>query len=196
MADDRTKAQRLMAELLEELGLMAKDEPELERTPERFTQLLSEMTATISEAPPEMSTFPSSTTNEPVLLCALPFHSLCVHHLVPFFGTIDVAYIPNHMMVGFGSIARIIEHYARRPQVQERLVTQIADEIQRQLSPHGVLVRCRARQLCMELRGTHKKGILISSASHGRLGESTQHTQQSSQRQQILSQFQAAEQPL
>lgn len=196
MADDRTKAQKLMAELLDELGLFTSDEPELDRTPERFTQLLGEMTSTIGEDAPTMSTFPSSTSNEPVLLCALPFHSLCVHHLVPFFGTIDVAYIPNHMMVGFGSITRVIEHYARRPQVQERLVSQIADEIQHQLAPHGVLVRCRARQMCMELRGAHKRGILISSASHGRLGESMQRTNESHSRQRILAQFQAAEQPI
>lgn len=157
--------------MLSSLGIHADHDEELSRTPQRFTELLAEFTEGLHSPPPLMSTFPSTSTSpeEPVVLCALPFHSLCVHHLVPFFGTIDVAYIPNARMVGFGSIARLIDHAAKRPQVQERLVTQIADEIHAQLAPHGVLVRCRARQLCMELRGAKKTGILFSSASRGSL---------------------------
>ncbi len=168
---------------LEALELRADDDPELTRTPQRFTELLKELTEGLHTPTPRMSVFPNdSPSDEPVILCALPFQSLCVHHLVPFFGTIDVAYIPHTKMVGFGSIARLIDHAAKRPQVQERLVTHIADAIQEQLSPHGVLVRCRARQMCMELRGAKKRGVLISSASHGTL-------QHGAQRDSALAQF-------
>jgi GTP cyclohydrolase I len=160
------------------------------RTPQRFTDMLAEFTEGLRSPTPTMSTFPSTCSDpEPVVLCALPFHSLCVHHLIPFFGTIDVAYIPDAHMVGFGSIARLIDHASKRPQVQERLVTQIADAIQAQLSPRGVLVRCRARQLCMELRGAKKRGILLSTASHGALS-------QGPSRESALAQFRSEETPI
>ena len=184
------KSQQHIQDALNAMGIHSKADPELARPPERFTELLAELTSGLHEPPPTMSTFPSEPSSEPVVLCALPFHSLCVHHLVPFFGTIDVAYIPHTQMVGFGSIARVIDHFARRPQVQERLVTQIAEEIQKQLSPHGVLVRCRARQMCMELRGAKKRGVLISSAAHGTLSE------HSLLKQHILDEFRSAETPI
>lgn len=171
---------------LEALSLTPGQDPELQETPARFAGLLEEMTSGLRETAPEPSTFalevaPEASV-EPVVLCALPFQSLCVHHLVPFFGTIDVAYLPHERIVGFGSIGRIIDHYARRPQVQERLVEQIAGRLQEALEPRGVLVRCRARQMCMELRGARKRGALISSAARGALSEGPT-------RAEVLSQF-------
>jgi GTP cyclohydrolase I len=151
--------------MLAALGLTPADDPELARTPERFAELLSELVPVAD--PPCLSTFDLTGQPEPVILCALPFQSLCVHHLLPFFGTIDVAYVPDRYIVGFGSIGRVIDHFARRPQMQERLVQQIADLLQDQLQPAGLLVRCRARQMCMELRGARKRGALLSLASRG-----------------------------
>ena len=176
--------------LLESLDLDAERDPELERTPRRFAELLADLTEGARSPVPTMSTFPAvAGTDETVMLCALPFYSLCVHHLMPFFGTIDVAYLPDAQIVGFGSIARLIDHGARRPQVQERLVQQIADAITAQLKPRGVLVRCRARQLCMEMRGSKKRGALLSYAASGVLLEGTK-------RDEAMQQFRSEERPL
>jgi GTP cyclohydrolase IA len=181
--EDATRHARAM---LDALGLTPATDPELALTPERFVELLSEF-RTAQQAPaPKLSTFAHDGHADPVLLCALPFQSLCVHHLLPFFGTIDVAYIPGEQIVGFGSIGRVIEHFARRPQMQERMVQQIADLLQAQLNPAGLLVRCRARQLCMELRGARKRGALLSFASRGVLIEGAQ-------RAEALRAFEAAE---
>ena len=179
-------------EFLLGLGLDQELDPELARTPERFTELLRELFSGLHEDPPEMSTFPLPPGKEapgPVLLAALPFYSLCVHHLLPFFGTIDVAYLPGEEMVGFGSIGRVVNHFARRPQVQERMIAQIADYLQETLQPRGLLIRLRARQLCMEMRGAEKTGVLISLAHRGVLRDG-------SLRGELLQQFQRAEQPL
>lgn len=187
-------AQKHFKAFLEALGLHPEDDRELSRTPERFTELLAELSAGLHEAPPTLSTFEiassaGESTPSPVLLIGLPFHSLCVHHLVPFFGTIDVAYVPGTKMVGFGSIGRVIDHFASRPQVQERLVAQIADHLAAALEPVGLLVRCRARQMCMELRGTKKTGDLISYAARGTLESGLL-------RQEIVAQFSQSQGPL
>ncbi len=180
-------AQEHLRAALAALDLTADKDEELAETPARFAELLSELTASLDAPAPEVSTFPAGDPpHDPVVLCALPFHSLCVHHLVPFFGTIDVAYIPGESIVGFGSIGRVIDYWARRPQVQERLVRQIAEYLQDVLTPRGVLVRCRARQMCMELRGAKKRGVLVSSAAHGTLVEGAT-------RQEVLHQFAAEE---
>mgnify|MGYP006299858711 CR=1 FL=1 len=185
------KATELLREYLEEIGLDETVDPELRSTPERFTELLETMFAGVDAEPPILSTFPIDSTQsdaapEPVLLTGLPFYSMCVHHLVPMFGHIDVAYVPEARMVGFGSIGRVIEHFAKRPQVQERLVAQIADFLERQLEPEGVIVRCRARQMCMELRGAEKRGSLVSTASRGAL-------EQGGRRKDILEEFRNSE---
>ena len=183
-------ASALMRSTLRAVRLHAEDDEELQRTPERFTELLTELTSGLHEPTPAMSVFPApGHTRQPVLLCALPFHSLCVHHLMPFFGTVDVAYIPGEVMVGFGSIARSLDHVAKRPQVQERLVEQLAQLIQEELSPRGVLVRCRARQMCMELRGAKKRGVLISTAARGDLMAGPV-------REEVLRQMISAEEPI
>ena len=175
MSDDAVEHARA---LFEALGLDSEEDPEVAETPERFTGFLREMYAGLDEEPPSMSAFGSeyaegSDQAEPVVLTALPFYSMCVHHVVPFFGTIDVGYVPDEQMTGFGSVGRVIDHFSRRPQVQERLVNQIADHIDEQLEPRGVLVRCRARQLCMEMRGPEKTGTLIATAARGVLTDET-----------------------
>lgn len=184
MTPDKEAAIQHLRDALLALGLDPQCDAELERTPERLCELLCDLTSGEHEPAPRMSTFTSSaiSSKEPVLLCALPFHSLCVHHMLPFFGTLDIAYIPNEQLVGFGSITRQIEHFSRRPQIQERLVQQIADELLNQLAPHGVLVRCRARQMCMELRGAKKRGVLLSTAAYGVLTKGPQ-------RDEIMAQF-------
>ncbi len=139
-------------------------DPELVDTPERVAALLREFAPTGALEP--MSTFPSGGAG-PIAIRDIPFHSLCAHHLLPFFGTATVAYAPSGVAAGFGSIARVVEHFARRPQVQERLAEQIADAIHVALAPRGVAVRLVARQLCMEMRGARAGGEAVVLATRG-----------------------------
>lgn len=159
-----------MRAALESLGLSAELDAELARTPERFVELLGEYSESMRLDPPQLSTFDiNHPESEPVVMCGLRFESLCVHHLLPFFGTIDVAYLPKSRLVGFGSIGRAIEYVAKRPQMQERLIEQLAELLEDAIQPRGLLLRLRARQLCMEMRGARKQGMLISYASRGEL---------------------------
>ncbi len=174
---------------LESLGLDDEFDPELADTPERVTELFGELFSEFDENPPEISTFSSEYTggqSDPVVIAAIPFESMCVHHLLPFFGTVDVAYIPGDTMVGFGSIGRVVDHFAGRPQVQERMIAGIADHLEQQLDPTGLLVRLRARQMCMEMRGAKKKGELISVAGRRALSDG-------SLRSELLAQFRQTE---
>ncbi|RVU48763.1 GTP cyclohydrolase I FolE [Lujinxingia sediminis] len=177
------------------VGLNADQDPELARTAERFTGLMDELFSGLHEPAPQISTFEapglteSPGSSRPVLTCALPFQSMCVHHLLPFFGTVDVAYVPADHIVGFGSIGRVIDHFAARPQVQERLIIEIAEHLQSTLKPAGLLVRLRARQLCMEMRGAHKHGELISIEARGSLASGEL-------RAECMAQFQRAEKAL
>ncbi len=168
MTGDADDARQHALAMLNALALTPQHDVELADTPARFTVLLRELFWGMHEPPPVLSTF-DAPPQEPVILAALPFQSMCVHHLLPFFGTIDVAYAPGAQVVGFGSISRVIDYFAARPQMQERLVAQIADYLQQELKPRGLLVRCRARQMCMELRGARKRGVLISSVARGTL---------------------------
>ena len=191
----RDDAPDLFRSFLESLGLDLSADPELHRTPERVSELLRDLFGGLSEEPPTISAFPTDSAADPgaehgaVVIAALPFTSMCVHHLLPFFGTVDVAYLPGEKMIGFGSVGRVVDHFARRPQVQERLIQQITDYLADALEPQGILVRLRTRQLCMEMRGAQKRGELVSLAARGQLREG-------SYRSELLAQFQAAERPL
>jgi len=101
----------------------------------------------------------------------LPFYSLCVHHFVPFFGRALVAYLPAEKLAGISAPARLLEHFARRPQLQERLGQQIADQMERLLRPRGVAVVLEARHLCMEMRGIKKRGLVETRALRGELAD-------------------------
>ncbi|MEM1347590.1 MAG: GTP cyclohydrolase I [Myxococcota bacterium] len=171
---------------LEALGASPGADTELEHTPARFAELMGELFGGLHEEPPSVSVFETpADTIDPVVIAGLEFKSMCVHHLVPFFGTIDVAYIPGDHIIGFGSVGRLVEYYARRPQLQERMVEQIADHLERELAPKGLLVRCGARQMCMELRGAKKRGWLTTTTSRGVLREG-------GLRQEVLHRFEQA----
>jgi GTP cyclohydrolase I len=102
-----------------------------------------------------------------VAIREVPFHSLCEHHLVPFFGVAEIVYLPNAHIAGFSSIARVLHHFARRPQLQERLAAQVADALIGALTPAALLVRLRARQLCVEMRGFGTGVECTSTAARG-----------------------------
>lgn len=175
---------------LRQLGLDPKTDPELGRTPERVTALFQELFRGLHELPPDISVFEltEDASRSPVMITALPFYSTCVHHLLPFFGTVDVGYLPHKKMVGFSSIGTVIDHFAHRPQVQERMIAQIADYLHQELAPRALFVRLRARQLCMEMRGCQKTGELISTTWRG---ADDSHLQD-----QFLRSFERAQQPL
>ena len=121
--------------------------------------------------PLELATFPHAGQGDLVIVRDLEFHSLCVHHLVPFFGRALVAYLPGDTLVGISAAARLLEHYARRPQLQERLGQQIAEHLERLIRPRGVAVVLEARHLCMEMRGVRKRGVVETRAVRGELAD-------------------------
>lgn len=139
------------------------DDPESVGTPARVMALLREFAPPADEPTLDPLEAPGP---DPVLLRGLPFHSLCVHHLLPFFGTADVAYRPDRSIAGLGGIARALRHFARQPQLQERLGAQLAGFLADELGC-PVLVRLRARQMCMEMRGAESAGTVETLALRG-----------------------------
>ncbi|PAF44080.1 GTP cyclohydrolase I FolE [Helicobacter sp. 11S02629-2] len=106
--------------------------------------------------------------DEMVIVKDIEFYSMCEHHLLPFFGHISIGYIPSDRLVGISSLARLVEIYARRLQIQERLTTQIADTIADIVKPKGIMVVCKARHMCMEMRGVESKSAsVLTSALRG-----------------------------
>lgn len=170
--------ERAVAELIRALGLDPAAEPELNETPARVARLYAEVFAGLDpEAEPELEVFPHATGRPPapdaelVVVRDIPFHSMCVHHLVPFFGRAHVAYVPAGSIIGISGPARLVDFYARRPQLQERLGTQIADHLERLVKPRGVAVVLEARHLCMEMRGIRKPGRVETRIVRGALAE-------------------------
>ena len=99
-----------------------------------------------------------------VIVKDIDFYSMCEHHMLPFFGKVHVAYIPNHKITGLSKIARVVEVYARRMQVQERMTTQIKECIQKTLEPMGVIVVIEAQHLCMQMRGVQKQNSITTTS--------------------------------
>jgi len=154
--------------LLEAIGENPKREG-LRETPERVARMYEEMFGGGEEDPREsLAKQFYEDHHEMVLVKDIPFFSMCEHHLMPFFGKAHVAYIPNGHVVGISKLARVVEAFARRPQVQERMTSQIADMIERELKPQGVAVVCEAVHTCMTMRGVKKPGAtVVTSAMRG-----------------------------
>lgn len=134
--------------------------PGLERTPYRAVQALLEMTAGYDVDVASLFTvFEGDGYDEMIVVRGIPFVSLCEHHVLPFSGHAHVVYIPNGSIVGLSKMARVVEAYARRLQVQERMTLQIADAIEKHLAPVGVMVVVQAEHSCMACRGVRKPGI-------------------------------------
>jgi GTP cyclohydrolase I len=168
--------ERAVADLIRALGLDEAAEPELRDTPARVADLYAELFSGLDPAAvPELATFPHAPgaggDGDLVVVRDLPFHSLCVHHLVPFFGRAHIAYLPGARIIGISGAARLLDLYARRPQLQERITTQIADHLERLVAPRGVAVVLEARHLCMEMRGIRKPGRVETRVVRGALAE-------------------------
>jgi GTP cyclohydrolase IA len=166
-AVDLVRAERAVAELLAALGQDVSSGQLLD-TPRRVAASYAEL---LTSAPFTPTTFPNDEGyDELVLVRAIPFQSLCQHHLLPFVGVAHVGYLPAGRILGLSKLARVVELFSRRLQLQERLTTQVADWLQDQLLPKGVGVVLEAEHLCMTLRGVQATGArTVTSTLHGLL---------------------------
>jgi GTP cyclohydrolase I len=139
-------------QILESLGEDVEREG-LNETPKRYIKFMREF---LEPKEFKFTSFDAEGTDEMVLVSNIPFYSICEHHTAPFFGVANVAYIPDQKIVGLSKLARTVDLYANRFQNQERITTQIAERIQKELSPKGVAVTLKAQHLCMCMRGVKK----------------------------------------
>jgi GTP cyclohydrolase I len=167
---DTERIERAVREILEAIG-EDPDRDGLVRTPLRIAKMYEEIFAGLHDNPSRHLTVTfEADHDEMVMVRDIPLHSMCEHHLVPFAGRAHVAYIPgaDGRITGLSKIARLVDGFAKRPQVQERLTTQIADALVEVLSPSGVLVLIEAEHFCMSMRGVKKPGSLtITNAVRG-----------------------------
>jgi len=155
--------------ILTELKLDPSD-PNLQETDVRVAKLYLEMFHGLKEgSEPRVTTFPNDEEyGHMVMEREIPFYSMCSHHLVPFYGRAHIAYIPRDRIIGLSKFARILEFYAKRPQLQERLTEQVVGFLEEKLNPMGAMVVIEARHLCVEMRGVKKPGALtVTSAIRG-----------------------------
>jgi GTP cyclohydrolase IA len=173
---DLPRAERAVADLLAALG-QNPTAGELADTPRRVAASYAEL---LTPAPFTPTTFPNDEGyDELVLARAIPFSSLCQHHLLPFTGAAHVGYLPADRILGLSKLARVVELFARRLQLQERLTTQVADWLQAQLAPKGVGVVLEAEHLCMTLRGVQATGArTVTSTLRGRLRDDPRSRQE------------------
>jgi GTP cyclohydrolase I len=167
---DSARVERLVTELLEAIGEDPTREG-LQATPRRVAAMYQELFAGLDDDPAKYLTVTfAAEHDEMVMVRDISFASLCEHHMVPFIGKVHVGYIPGEdgRVTGLSKLARLVDVFARRLQVQERMTTQIADTLERVLAPRGVLVVVEAEHLCMSMRGVKKPGTLtITSAVRG-----------------------------
>ncbi len=167
---DLDRIEAAVAEILVALG----EDPNrdgLQETPARVARMYAEVCSGLHEDPADylIRTFDLE-HDEMVMVRDIPVYSLCEHHLLPFFGVAHVAYIPQKggMITGLSKLARLVDGFSRRLQIQERLTSQVAGAIQRTLEPQGTLVVVEAEHLCMSMRGVQKPGaVTVTSAVHG-----------------------------
>jgi GTP cyclohydrolase IA len=164
---DLAAAEAAGAQLLRALGVDPDDDarPDLARTPHRFAAAYAEL---LTPRPFEFTTFANvEGYDEMVLVRDIPVQSLCEHHLLPFVGVAHVAYVPADRIVGLSKLPRLVEHYARRLQTQERLTLQVADALAAHLQPRGVGVVVQATHSCMTLRGVRAEHATTRTSTMG-----------------------------
>jgi GTP cyclohydrolase I len=166
---NKKKIEKAVRNILEAIGENPKKKDLLD-TPKRVAEMYEEIFAGINQDPEkELEVILDQKHNEIVLLKGIPLQSICEHHLLPFIGRVHVAYIPkNGRVTGLSKLARVVDILSRRPQVQERLTTQIAEIIMSKLRPLGVMVVIEAEHLCLSMRGVRKPGTMtVTSAVRG-----------------------------
>jgi GTP cyclohydrolase IA len=157
-------------EMIKILGLDPVADPNLVDTDRRVAKMYLDIFSGLDEGnKPSLTTFPNEEHyTSMVMEKEIPFYSMCAHHFVPFYGHGHIAYIPNEKIVGLSKLPRLLEFYARRPQLQERMTEQVAKVLEQELRPQGVMVVIEARHLCVEMRGVKKPGaVTVTSAIRG-----------------------------
>jgi GTP cyclohydrolase I len=166
---NKKKIEKAVRQILEAIGENPKRKDLLE-TPRRVADMYEEIFSGIKQDPEkELEVILDQKHHEIILLRGIPLYSVCEHHLLPFTGRVNIAYIPkNGRVTGLSKFARVVDIFSRRPQVQERLTTQIAEIIMGKLNPLGVMVVIEAEHLCMSMRGVRKPGVMtVTSAVRG-----------------------------
>lgn len=166
---DKKKIEKAVTDILEAIGEDPKRKDLLD-TPRRVAQMYEEIFSGISQNPEEeLEVVLDQKHNEIILLKGIPIYTVCEHHLLPFIGKVHLAYIPkNGRVTGLSKLVRVVDILSKRPQVQERLTTQIAEIIMSKLKPLGVMVIIEAEHMCMSMRGIKKPGTLtVTSAVRG-----------------------------
>ena len=166
---DKKRIEKAVRDILAAIGENPKRKDLLD-TPKRVAQMYEEIFSGIKKDPEkELEVILDQKHNEIILLKGIPLYSVCEHHLLPFIGKANIAYIPkNGRVTGLSKLARVVDILSRRPQVQERLTTQVADIVMSKLRPLGVMVVVEAEHLCMSMRGVRKPGTMtVTSAVRG-----------------------------
>ena len=169
MKIDEDRIKRAVSELIAAIGDDESREG-LRETPRRIAEMYAEIFDGVNQSPIDVLgvTFDVGGHQEMVILKDIPFYSMCEHHFLPFHGVAHVGYIPKQRVAGVSKIARVVETLARRPQMQERLTSQVADALMEGLGPTGVAVVIEAEHLCMTMRGVKKAGSrMVTSANRG-----------------------------
>ena len=171
---DRERVKTAVIEILEAIGEDPQREGLLE-TPRRIADMYAQIFSGLSQDPTDhLKVGFEVAHDEMVILRNIPFYSMCEHHFLPFHGEAHVGYVPDGRVVGISKLARVVEGYARRPQIQEQLTTQIAEGIMDALQPDGVAVVIEAEHLCMTMRGVQKPGSrMVTSAMRGQFKASS-----------------------
>ena len=155
---DKARIEAAVRELLIAIG----EDPDREglvETPNRVARMYEEIYAGLEEDPKKhLKIFNEDNNDEMVIVRDIPLYSICEHHLIPFIGKAHIAYVPNGRVVGLSKLARTVEVFARRPQIQEQLTAQIADALMEHLQPAGAMVVIEAEHMCMTMRGVKKPG--------------------------------------
>jgi GTP cyclohydrolase IA len=166
---DEPRIEKAVREIIEALG-EDPDREGLAQTPERVARFYAEVFEGLHQDPGDVidAFFGEEHYQEIVMIREIPFYSMCEHHFVPFHGQAHVAYMPDGRVTGLSKLARLVDGFARRPQMQERLTAQVADALRDRLEPLGVMVVIEAEHLCMSMRGVRKPGAkTVTSAVRG-----------------------------
>ncbi len=166
MTIDKKRIEKAVREILLAVG-EDPDREGLTRTPERVAAFYEEVFSGLSKDPEEeISVFHNEQNEEMIMVRDIPFYSMCEHHFVPFIGKAHIVYIPRKgHITGLSKLVKVLEIYAKRPQVQERLTSQVADSLMKKINPHGVLVIVEAEHLCMSMRGVKKPGAITATSA-------------------------------
>ncbi|MBP3475472.1 MAG: GTP cyclohydrolase I FolE [Lachnospiraceae bacterium] len=172
---DLKKVEQAVRLLLEGIGEDVNREG-LKDTPNRIARMYEEIYKGMDEdAAGHLSKTFTVESNEIVLVKDITFYSICEHHLMPFYGKVHIAYLPDGKVVGLSKLARTVEVYAKRPQIQEQMTTQIAEAVMEHLKPQGVMVMAEAEHMCMTMRGVEKPGSrTVTMAARGCFSENPQ----------------------